>query len=135
MWRRCCAAIGRPELATDPALDTVLKRADRMDDLIIPLLEQWAAPLTRGDAARLLREAGQPAGVVQTIDDVRRDPHLADRGLFQPVDDPRAVQEDGTRMRLPRLPLLFDGVGAIPGPIPALGENNDDDFTREDPRE
>lgn len=133
MWRRCCAAIGRPDLAVAPALDTVLKRADRMDDLIIPALEAWAAPLTRDEAARALREAGQPAGVVQTIDEVRRDPHLADRGLFQPVDDPRAVREDGTIMRLPRLPLLFDGVGAVPGPIPALGENNGDDFTRTDP--
>jgi len=132
MWRRCCAAIGRPELAADPALDTVLKRADRMDDLIIPTLESWAASMSRDDTARALRDAGQPAGVVQTIDEVRRDPHLAERGLFQPVDDPRAVLEDGTPMQLPRLPLLFDGIGAVPGPIPALGENNGDDFTRTD---
>lgn len=133
MWRRCCAAIGRPELATDPELDSVLKRADRMQELIIPLLESWAQPLSRSEAARLLREAGQPAGVVQTVDEVRNDPHLAERGLFQPIDDPRATRSDGSTLRLPRLPLLFDGVGAVPGPIPALGENNNDDFTREDP--
>jgi len=133
MWRRCCAAIGRNDLVGAPELDTVLKRAERMHDLVIPALEAWAAPLTRVEAARLLREAGQPAGVVQTIDEVRADPHLDERGLFQPVEDPRATHADGSPMRLPRLPLLFDGIGAVPGPIPALGENTSDTFTREAP--
>ena len=132
MWRRCCIAIGREDLTASPELDTVLKRAERMADLVIPALEQWAAPLTAPEAARALRDSGQPAGVVQTIADVRNDAHLEERGLFQVVDDPRAVHEDGTPFRLPRLPLLFDGVGAVPGPIPALGENTDDDFERQD---
>lgn len=132
MWRRCCVAIGREDLIASPETDTVLKRAERMDDLVIPALEAWAAPLTRSEAARLLREAGQPAGVVQTIAEVRQDPHLAERGLFQAVDDPRAWHDDGTPFRLPRLPLLFDGIGAVPGPIPALGENTSDDFERQD---
>ncbi len=132
MWRRCCVAIGREDLTASPELDTVLKRAQHMDDLVIPALEAWAATLTRSEAARMLREAGQPAGVVQTIAEVRDDPHLAERGLFQVLDDPRAVHEDGTPFLLPRLPLLFDGVGAVPGPIPALGQNNGDDFDRED---
>lgn len=126
MWRRCCTAIGRPELADDPRLDSVLKRAERMQDLVIPALEQWAADLGKHDAARLLREGGQPAGVVQTIAEVRADPHLAERGLFQPLDDPRAVQPDGSVLHLPRLPLLFDGEAPVPGPIPALGADNDD---------
>ncbi len=126
MWRRCCAAIGRPELADDPRLDTVLKRAERMRDLVIPLLEDWAAERGKEEAARILRDAGQPAGVVQTIAEVRRDPHLAARGLFQPVDDPRAVEPDGSRLALPRLPLLFDGVASVPGTIPALGENTEE---------
>ncbi|MBX3098126.1 MAG: CoA transferase [Salinibacterium sp.] len=132
MWRRCCVAIGREELIASPDLDTVLKRAQRMSDLVIPALESWAASLTRYEAARMLRESGQPAGVVQTIAEVRDDPHLAERGLFQAVDDPRAIHEDGTPFRLPRLPLLFDGVGAVPGPIPALGHNTDDNFERQD---
>ena len=131
MWRRCCLAIGREDLTIAPELDSVLKRAERMHDLVIPALEEWAAGLTRFEAARILRESGQPAGVVQTIDEVRSDPHLAERGLFQPVDDPRATHADGSPLMLPRLPLLFDGIGAVPGPIPALGENTNDPFTRE----
>ena len=124
-WQRCCAAIGRPDLVDDPVLSTVLGRAANMDSLILPALESWAATMTRDEAARVLSEAGQPAGIVQTIDEVRNDPLLARRGLFQPIEDPRAIRSDGTRMKLPRLPLLFDGVGAVPGPIPPLA----DDFT------
>lgn len=126
MWRRCCVAIERPELATDTRLDTTLKRAERMRDLIIPIIEEWAADLNQHEAARRLREAGQPAGVVQTIADVRADVHLAARGLFQPLDDPRAVEPDGRQLALPRLPLLFDGVAPVPGRIPALGENTEE---------
>ena len=126
MWRRCCVAIGRPDLVGHPDLDTVLKRAQRMSDLVIPALERWAAGMTRDEAAGILRDAGQPAGVVQTIDEVRASEHLAQRGLFQEVDDPRATRPDGTTLRLPRLPLLFDGDGAVPGPVPRLGEHNDE---------
>jgi len=130
MWRRCCIAIGREDLTATPALDSVLKRAERMRDTIIPALEEWAAGLTRGEAASVLRDAGQPAGVVQTIDEVRNDAHLAERGLFQIVEDSRAAHADGSPFSLPRLPLLFDGIGAVPGPVPELGENTDDSFTR-----
>ncbi len=98
-----------------------------MDDLIIPALEQWAAELTRDEAARILRDAGQPARRSCRPSTRYATPSISRaRGLFQDLDDPRAVREDGTRLKLPRLPLLFDGEGAIPGPIPKLGEHNDE---------
>lgn len=125
MWIRCCQALGDPALAASLDLDTVLKRAARMQDLIIPRLEQWAETLEAHAAASLLREAGQPAGVVQTVEDVRRCEQLAYRGLFVELDDPRTLREDGSSRRLPRLPLLFDGSGAKPGAIPDLGEHTD----------
>ncbi len=128
MWRRCCEAMGRPDLVTDPELDTVVKRATRMKDLVLPHLTEWAASLTRDEAIALLRGAGQPAGAVLTIDEVRTDPHLAARGLFAPLENPAALNPDGTRLSLPRLPLLFDGVGALPGPVPQLGEATIDEF-------
>ncbi|NLA66030.1 MAG: CoA transferase [Leucobacter sp.] len=126
MWRRCAAALGRPELTTDPELDTVLKRADRMHDLVIPLFEAWAAEMTRDEAAELLREAGQPVGVVQGIDEVRQSSQLQHRGLFVPMANEVARRDDGSAISLPRLPLLFDGAAAQPGPVPWLGEHNDD---------
>ena len=124
MWRRCAEAMGRPELVEDPELDTVLKRADRMHDLVIPMFEAWASGLTRDEAAEALRIAGQPVGPVQDIAEVRANPHLAHRELFVPMADPGAVREDGSPLSLPRLPLLFDGVHARPGRVPRLGEHN-----------
>jgi CoA:oxalate CoA-transferase len=124
MWRRCCIALGKPELETDHGLDTVLKRARHMSDRVVPILEAWAEDKDRYQAAEALREAGQPAGVVQTIADVRSCPQLVHRGLFAAVDDKRARTGDGGALRLPRLPLLFDGQGAVPGPIPRLGADN-----------
>ena len=125
MWRRCAEAMGQPELTRDPELDTVLKRADRMHDLVIPKLEAWAAGLTRDEAAAALRAAGQPVGIVQDIAEVRANEQLAHRELFVPMVDEVAVRADGSSLALPRLPLLFDGRHAEPGPVPRLGEHND----------
>jgi CoA:oxalate CoA-transferase len=133
MWRRCCEAIGQPELVTHPELDTVVKRATRMRDLVLPILTEWAKELTRDEALARLRATGQPAGAVLTIDEVRRDPHLAERGLFQPILNDAALEDDGTRLSLPRLPLLIDGVGAEPGPVPRLGETTVEALVTERP--
>lgn len=126
MWRRCVDALGQPELLDDPELDTVLGRAERMHDRVIPIFEAWAAGLTRTEAAEALRRAGQPVGIVADIAEVRRNPQLAHRGLFHPMVDPAARREDGTALALPRLPLLFDGRGAEPGPVPRLGAHTSD---------
>lgn len=124
MWRRCCAAMERPDLVTDPAVDTVLKRADRMKDVVLPALESWASNMSQPEAVEALRESGQPAGAVQTIEDVRHCAQLAHRGLFVSMNDERLKNEDGEHPRLPRLPLLFDGQAADPGVVPRLGEDN-----------
>lgn len=122
MWRRCCEVLGDDDLAGDPELDTVLKRAARMKDLIVPKLEAWAKDMDRYQAAGVLREGGQPAGVVQSVDEVRRCEQLRHRGLFTPLPDARAVDSDGAPLLLARTPLLFDGEGAGPGRVPGLGE-------------
>lgn len=126
MWLRCCNAMERPDLAAHPELDTVLKRARNMKTHIIPALEEWAAALnlSREEATAKLREAGQPAGAVQTIQDVRNCPQLAHRNLFTPLDDTRAAHQDGNALLLPRTPLVFNGKAARPGPVPDLGQHN-----------
>ncbi|GAA1316209.1 CaiB/BaiF CoA transferase family protein [Leucobacter albus] len=125
MWARCARALGQPELTEHPELNTVLKRAEAMHDRVVPLFEKWAAELTRDEAAAALRAAGQPVGVVQNVDEVRAHPQLAHRELFVPMADSIAVDAAGEPLRLPRLPLLFDGERAHPGPVPKLGEHTD----------
>lgn len=125
MWHRCCTAMGRPDLEDNPALDTVLKRAARMKDLVLPALETWAADKDRHATVEALRVAGQPAGIVQSIDEVRSCPQLAHRGLFTPMEDERLARPDGSYPALPHLPLLIDGHTARPGLVPRLGADNE----------
>lgn len=125
MWSRCCTAMERPDLETAPDLDTVLKRAARMKDLVIPAFEAWAADKDRHQTIEALRRAGQPAGIVQSIDEVRNCPQLAHRGLFTPMEDDRLKRPDGTHPSLPHLPLLIDGQAARPGLVPRLGADNE----------
>lgn len=127
MWRRCCRAIGRGELETDPELDTVTKRAESMQARIVPALEEWARTqgLDARAAAAALRQAGQPVGVVQSIDEVRACEHLAHRGLFAPLQFRQEGRIEHADFALPRAPLLVDGTVSRPGPVPALGEHND----------
>lgn len=129
MWARCCAAMDRPDLEHAPELDTVLKRAERMRELIVPALEAWAAGMTREQAVAKLQASGQPAGAVQTIDEVRDCPQLAHRGLFTQLTDERLRREDrpeeAAYPALPHLPLLFDGQAAEPGQVPRLGADNE----------
>ncbi|MGW2288772.1 CaiB/BaiF CoA transferase family protein [Streptomyces phaeochromogenes] len=124
MWARCCAAMDRADLEKHPDLDTTLKRADRMTTHVVPALETWAADMSREEAVAKLRAAGQPAGIVQSVDEVRRCPQLEHRALFQPMVDERLKRGDGTYPALPRLPLLFDGQAAEPGVVPRLGADN-----------
>jgi CoA:oxalate CoA-transferase len=63
---------------------------------------------------------------VQSIAEVRRCEQLGHRGLFEAVDDPRAVHEDGTPLKLPRTPLLFNGERIDLGPVPRLGQHTDE---------
>lgn len=127
MWRRCCRAIGRPDLLVDPELGTVPQRAEQMESRIVPALEEWArdAALDASAATAILRDAGQPVGVVQTIEEVRACAHLAHRGMFAPLlarESGRIIETDAA---LARLPLLVDGSASRPGRVPDLGEHND----------
>lgn len=124
MWLRCCTAMGREDLLTQPDVDTVLKRAERMQDTVIPALGAWASTMDQQAVAALQAE-GQPAGAVQNIADVRACPQLEHRGLFVPMRDERLQRDDGSYPSLPRLPLLFDGTAADPGIVPRLGSGNE----------
>jgi CoA:oxalate CoA-transferase len=119
LWRRCCVAIGRQDLVEHDELQTVLQRSEAMSALIVPALEAWAADKTRPEACRLLIEAGQPAGMVQSIDEVHTCPHLEARGMFVEIDDPVT----GPR-RHPRMPIFFSDYEPPHERVPRLGEHN-----------
>lgn len=126
MWHRCCDAMGRPDLADSAELDSVLKRASSMKGTVLPALEQWAISndLTAEQVVDRMRAKGQPVGVVATIDEVRSSAQLAHRELFVPLLARSGDEDIVTDLRLPTMPLLFDGERSRPGAVPSLGDHS-----------
>lgn len=83
-WLNLCAALGNPDWATDPALATVPGRRAQADEVDRRLTEFTSQhdPL---ELMALLQEAGVPAGMVQRSSDHLRDPQLAHRRFFRPM--------------------------------------------------
>ena len=119
-WQALVAAMGDPAWARDARFATAAGREANQDDLDAEL-----AAWTRGRGAYLLmaqlQEAGVPAGVVQHLDEVLRDPQLAHRHHFVPLDHEvlGVLPYERSGFRLSASPGGFDDSG------PLLGEDND----------
>lgn len=122
MWRRCCSAMSREDLLSEAGLAGIEARAERMQSVIIPALEGWAATerLDPAQCAERLRDAGLPAGIVQSLADVRNSPQLAHRSMFEPL---LGMSPGSPQISIPRFPLLFDHAPLPSGPVPPLGDD------------
>lgn len=83
-WRHLATAIGRSDLATDPALASIEgRRLGRAR--VEAAIRAWLASRTDVTAtAAELQNAGVPAEIVQSIDEVVRDPQARSRRMFLP---------------------------------------------------
>ena len=75
---RLCSAIGRSDLAEDPALATLAGRKSAAA-LIHDALSAWARDRDAHEAARLLQSAGVHAHAVNSVADLFTDPQLVSR--------------------------------------------------------
>ena len=120
-WRRLFGLIERPELAGDPRFDTIGNRIRNIGELY-EIVEQGLARHTTAQWLEMLAAADVPAGPIHGMDDLRADPHLAQRGFFQTLQHPT----EGPLV-MPAVPMQF---GASPGAIrlgpPRLGEHTAD---------
>ena len=118
-WPTLCAAIGRPELATDPrfadhaSLLANSPEAARELEAVFAgaTLEQWRRRLDGFD--------GQWAVMQDTIE-VADDPQTVANGYIQSCET-----AEGTPFRLAAAPVQFDGEPAVPGRAPSLNEHGD----------
>ncbi len=118
-WPTLCAAIGRPELATDPRFADHASLLANSAEATLELeavfagatLEQWRRRLEGFD--------GQWAVMQDTIE-VADDPQTVANGYVQ---DCRTAE--GTPFRLAAAPVQFDGEPAVPGRAPSLNEHGD----------
>lgn len=118
-WRAFWRVAGRPELADDPRFATIAERTRNIDALYAAAAEALAGRDT-GEWLKLLAEAEIPAGPVNMIGEVRRDPHLDAIGFFRAYEHP---SEGG--MEVPDTAYRFDRESLpVRRHAPALGEHS-----------
>ena len=118
LWERCCRALGRPELASDPRFDTVAKRVAARATLV-PVLNELLAGRPADEWLGLLAEAGVPAGRIKTLAEVCESAHLRAREMIVDLPHPTAGS-----LRVMGVPVKLHGTpGAVAAPPPLLGQH------------
>jgi formyl-CoA transferase len=87
VFRRLCAAIGRPELADDPRFATHLARGDNQEE-IEGIVAAWAKARTAAEIDEVMNEAGVICGPIYTIADIFDDPQFQARDMLVKHSDP-----------------------------------------------
>ena len=87
-WARFAAAIGQPELASDPRYATAGARK-RHEDSVDEIVTAWTSVRSPEEATAALQAAGVAAFTSATNRDLAEDPHLNERGFF--VEHPHPV--------------------------------------------
>jgi len=111
--------MGNPEWAKDPKFSTIFSRKEHEDDLD-KLIGDWTRNYSPQQVMTKLQDAGVPAGIVQTAEDLLNDPQLKHRQHFRVLDHPEIGPHSyqAPAYRLSRTPC------DIKRPAPCLGEHN-----------
>lgn len=120
-WRALCRVLDCPQLLEDARFADAVNRWSNQDALDAAI----SAVTRERDAEQLmegLQQAGVPAGMVLSVDQLSGSGHLRERGFFQPYQE-----NDGerTEQELPVVPWRFDGaVEAQATGQPRRGQHN-----------
>ncbi|TDD42569.1 CaiB/BaiF CoA transferase family protein [Saccharopolyspora elongata] len=125
IFRRYMQAIGRPDLADDPELQTNAGRWERRDELD-DAIEEWTGAHTRAEVLAALDAAGVPAGPIYTAADICADEQYRARGMIQELAVDTGAGEP--------VEVGFPGVVPVIGPTslpvrapgPELGAHTDE---------
>ncbi|HWS75700.1 MAG TPA: CaiB/BaiF CoA-transferase family protein [Quisquiliibacterium sp.] len=121
IFRRLMHAIGRPDLADDPALANNAGRAQRAEELDAAIAA-WTSQRPLEEALAVMAEADVPSGRIFSVADMTSDPQYAAREMIE-----RVTLADGTSLAVPGVvPKLSETPGGTRWPGPALGEHTDE---------
>jgi len=123
VFRRLCEAMGRTELASDPAYSNHQARGRHQRELD-ELIGEWSSRLPTRDVLALMDEYGVPAGLIYRAPEMLSDPHFAAREAIVSVKHP----EYGSLKMQNVAPKLSETPGGIRSIAPRLGEHNDEIF-------
>jgi formyl-CoA transferase len=120
IFKRLMQAIGRQDLADDPALANNAGRVARVQELDAAI-EAWTLQHPAEKALQVLGEAKVPAGRVYTAKDIVEDPHYQARDMI--LDQ---VTRDGHTVQVPGVvPKLLGTPGQVRSSAPRLGDDTD----------
>ena len=120
IFKRLMAAIGRPDLAEDPALADNAGRVQRVGE-IDAAIEAWTLQHPSTEVLARLGEARVPAGRVYTARDIAEDPHYRARDMIL-----RQATRDGHEVDVPGIvPKLMGTPGQVRSSAPGLGDDTD----------
>jgi crotonobetainyl-CoA:carnitine CoA-transferase CaiB-like acyl-CoA transferase len=120
IFQRLMRAAGRDDLANDPRLSDNAGRVEHQQE-VDGAISRWTATLDSSEVLERLAEASVPSGPIYSVEDMLREPHFNERGMFE------TVQVDGEPLKIPALvPLLEETPGETLWPGPALGEHNEE---------
>ena len=121
IFRRLCGAMGRDDLAADPALAHNDGRAAKqawLDEEI----ERWTSARTPDDVLAAMTRADVPASRIYSIRDIVADAHYQARGMIREIRT-----SAGGSLKVPGVvPKLSATPGDFAGGGPRLGEHTDD---------
>ncbi len=124
-WRSLRQAMGDPPWARDPGFTSLAGRK-RGEDELDRRLQEWTIQQSAEEVMARLQEAGVSAGILETAEDLHRDPQLAARHHFWTLRHAEIGES------------TYDGLGSMLSATPAdlnraapvLGQDNYEVYTR-----
>ena len=117
-WLRLCEVMQRPDLATDPALNTLADRLAKCDEVDVAV-QDWVGARTFAECVDALGNAGLACGPIVPVDALASEPNLAHREFVRSLTD-----LDGKPVSIPASPFhATPSLGQTPNRIPKPGED------------
>ena len=121
LFKRWADLMGEDHWLSDPRFKDDISRGNN-GEVISARLAEWCAMRTSAEVLDAMEAARLPAGPIMSPQDVLDDPHVAAKGMFQPVEYP-GLEKPAPLMVTPV--ELSETPGEIRRRPPTLGEHTD----------
>jgi crotonobetainyl-CoA:carnitine CoA-transferase CaiB-like acyl-CoA transferase len=123
-WQKFFQGVDQPELASDVRFTSMAARTQHIEALY-EITGQIVAQHDTAYWLALCERLEIPAARMNTLADLKTDPHLQATQFFAELDDPAMGA-----LRFPGVPVLFDGERPPVNSVPRLGEHTHDVFAQ-----
>jgi len=119
-WQNFCKVVGNPAWTRESRFATILAREENAEELD-KLVEQWTTKHSPEEVMSMMQDAGVPAGVVETVEDLLdHDPQLKHRHFHHELMHPEVG-----KYRAPEPSFILSKSPAELRRAPLLGEHNE----------